>query len=64
MDAVDLIQQRLADLQAQHRDGRLQYAELEEDIKQRRATLAGMRRELDMLYGAIEELKQLCGESS
>lgn len=58
------IQARRAALAEQSAQARLQYADLEEAIKQQQAALAALQRNLDAMYGGMQELGALLGEEA
>lgn len=56
------IEARRAALAAQHKEARLQYAELEKAIEQQQQLLAQLQRNLDAMHGGLQELDALLEE--
>lgn len=58
-DLVSCIRTRRAALEAQARRARLEYADLEEEIRQQQHDLALLQRNLDAMHGGLQELDEL-----
>lgn len=61
-ELIAYIRARRAALDTQSKGARLEYAELEETIKQQQRDLALLQRNLDAMHGAMQELEALLAE--